>query len=152
MSALSNEPPIRVRNGSMKITLDTGDWNDDGDAWSPSTGNNGGGFTVTVDCAPGFSCENGQTAIGKEVSVLYSDKTEVTFTVAGSSGKTKVRPKNKLARATSRELQYGQPGDKGYITGVVVKDGGNRWSCTFSSREALSVINIMPMPDARLAR
>ena len=148
----SNEPPIRVRNGSMKITLDAGDWKEDGDAWSPSTGNNGGGFTVTVDCAPGFSCENGQTASGTEVWVLYDDKAEVTFKCAGSSGKTKVRPKNTLAKAAFGELQHGQPGDKGYITGVGVKDGAKKWSCTFRSREALSVINIIPMPNAHRAQ
>jgi hypothetical protein len=152
MGALSNEPPIRVRNGSMKITLDSGAWKDDGDAWSPSTGNNGGGFTVTVDCAPGFSCEKGQTASGKEVWVLYSDKTEVTFKSAGSSGKTKVQPKNRLAKADPQELRYGQAGDKGYIIGVGVKDGANTWSCTFSSRDALSVINIIPMPNERRAQ
>jgi hypothetical protein len=149
MGALSDEPPIRVRNGSMTITLDSGDWKDDGDAWSPSTGNNGGGFTVTVDCAPGCNCENGQTASGKEVWVLYSDKTEVTFRSTGSSGKTKVQPKNKLAKAKARELQYGQAGDKGYIIAVGVRDGANKWSCTFSSHEALSAINIIPMSNER---
>jgi hypothetical protein len=136
----------------MTVTLDHGEWTPDGDAWSPSTGRNGGGFTVTVVCTPGFSCEQGQTASGKEVWVLYSDETEITFKSTGSSGKTKVKPKDKLAKAKSEVLQYGQTGDKGYIVGVGVKDGAKTWSCTFSSREALSVINIMPMPDKRRAQ
>jgi hypothetical protein len=135
----------------MKITLDRGEWKDDGDAWSPSTGNNGGGFTVTVVCGPGCDCEKGKTASGKEVWVLYSDKTEVTFRFAGSSGKTKVQPKNKLVKAATQELEYAPAGDKGYIIGVGVKDGANRWSCTFTSREALSAITIDPMSTERRA-
>ena len=141
MSLLGDEPPIRVRNGSMEVVLGQGEWKDDGDAWTPSEGQSRKGFTVTVVSANGHSCQNGQTGSGKEAWILYSDKTEFTFKFAGIfNPKTKVRPKGELARVTPQVLRYGQPGDQGYIIGVGTKDGSNTWSCTFASREQLSEI------------
>ena len=119
MSLLGDEPPIRVRNGSMEVVLEQGEWKDDGDAWTPSEGKSGKGFTVTVVSANGHACQDGQTGSGKEAWILYSDKTEFSFRFAGLfNPKTKVRPKDSLARVTPQMLRHGQPGDLGYIIGV----------------------------------
>lgn len=145
MSLLGDEPPIRVRNGSMEVVLAQGEWKDDGDAWTPSEGKSGKGFTVTVVSANGHACQNGQTGSGKEAWILYSGKTEFSFRFAGLfNPKTKVRPKDKLAKVTPQMLRHGQPGDQGYIIGVGTKDGANTWSCTFTSRDQLSVIVLCP--------
>jgi hypothetical protein len=145
MSLLGDEPPIRVRNGSMEVVLGQGEWKDDGDAWTPSEGRSGKGFTVTVVSANGHACQNGQTGSGKEAWILYSGKTEFSFRFAGLfNPKTKVRPKDTLTRVTPQMLRHGQPGDQGYIIGVGTKDGANTWSCTFTSREQLSEIILCP--------
>jgi len=136
----------------MTVTLDTGEWNDDGDAWSPSTGENPGGFIVTVESATGSGCGPGQPAEGKAVDVLYSDGTVVTFKAAGLNKKTKVRPKTDLRKVSPPVLEYGRAGDKGYITGIEVTGGGTPWKCQFANRDALSVINITPMPNKRSAQ
>ena len=143
------EPPIRVRNGSIDLVLPsppewTGDWAGENDDWTPSKGKGSGTFLVKVESAPGFSCATGQTGSGKEVWISYSEDPErVTLKAEGSSGKTKVRPKNKLVKASSQLLRYGREG-VGYITGVGAKDGSNEWSCTFTAREQLGTIIICP--------
>jgi hypothetical protein len=142
------EPPIRVRNGSMKLELDSGEWRDDADGWSPSTGKNAGGFTVKVESANGHTCgAGGQIARGNEVRVWYNSKPVVSFRFAGASGKTKVQPRDSLARTSPQLLRYGKIGDSGVITGVEVKDGADTWSCTFKSGDALSVISVCPAPN-----
>ena len=114
ISLLGNEPPIRVRNGSMEVVLAQGEWKDDGDAWTPSEGKSGKGFTVTVVSANGHACQNGQTGSGKEAWILYSGKTEFSFRFAGLfNPKTKVRPKNKLDEGDSSNAAArpaGRPG------------------------------------------
>jgi len=145
---LGNEPPIRVRNGSMEVVLDSANgavWQDDGNDWSPSEGKNSGAFEVKVESAGGHTCgEAGQTSRGKDVSILYSDGTDVTFRILNS--KTKVKPKDKLTKAGDRFLRLGQPGDGGFITKVAVKGGQVDWECTFGKPQDLSTINICPAP------
>jgi hypothetical protein len=146
---LGDEPPIRVRNGSVDLVLPsppdwTGEWAAESDDWTPSKGKGSGTLLVKVESAAGFSCGAGQTGSGKEVWISYSDDPErVTLKAEGSSGKTKVRPKNKLLAAGTLVLRYGQEG-AGYITGVGAKDGSNEWSCTFTAREQLGTIIICP--------
>ena len=49
--AASDEPPIRVKNGSMKIALVSSEWVAAGQAWTPLAGTNAGGFIVVVEFA-----------------------------------------------------------------------------------------------------
>jgi len=108
--ALGDEPPVRVRNGSMNIELVQGQWDDGGDGWSPSTGWLWGTFEVKVTSANGHACNDGQAGNGKEVLVQYSDsdRTEISSTSAGPiMGKTRVRPKNKLERVSPQLLRHG---------------------------------------------
>lgn len=146
MGALSDEPPIRVRNGSMTITLVSGAWKADGKAWTPRDGTNGGGFIVVVEIATRSGRALGQPVFGKEVEISYSDGAVIKFKRGTFSKKTRVTPKRDLRQPEDPVLEYGQPG-KGYITGVEVKDGGTRWTCGFESRDALSEIDIYPLPN-----
>ena len=145
MSLLGDEPPIRVRNGSMDIELVQGQWDDSGDGWSPSGGWNWGTFEVKVTSANGHPCGDGQTGSGKEVWVRYSDRTEISFTSTGSMmGKTRVKPKNKLEKVSPQLLRHGGAADGGFIVAVGAKGGGKPWSCEFKERSDLDVISICP--------
>jgi hypothetical protein len=141
------EPPIRVRNGSMLIELaGIQEWKADGDAWTPSDGKSAGTFQVKVDASGDAVCEGGTAASGKDISIWYSDNTEVRFKLSGLFGKkTKVWPKDTLARADPRSLRYEQVGVSGYIARVEVK--GTPLKCTFSSASQLNAINICPVSN-----
>jgi len=90
MGALSDEPPIRVRNGSMTMTLVSSKWKADGRAWTPLDGRNGGGFIVVVELAPRSGRVLGQPVFGKEVAISYSDGAVIKFKHGTFSTKTKV--------------------------------------------------------------
>jgi hypothetical protein len=139
------EPPIRVRNGSMDVGLTDPAfaWLADGDAWTPSKGSHSGTFEVKVASAGGHTCgQQGPKSSGKNVSVFYSNGTEVTFRI--SNNKTKVRPKDTLAKVSDQLLRLGREGDSGFITKVAVKDGQTNWECGFGKRADLDAITICP--------
>lgn len=146
MGALSDEPPIRVRNGSMTITLVSGEWKPEEKAWTPRAGTNAGGFIVVVEIVRRSRRELGQPVFGREVEITYSDGAVIRFKYNGNSKKTRVTPKHALRKTAADVLEYGQPG-KGSITGIEVKDRGTRWSCSFGSRRDLSEIDIYPLPN-----
>ena len=142
---MPDEPPIRVRNGSMTITLVSSRWESSGRAWQPQDGTNAGGFIVVVEVATGSGRRLGQPVFGREVDISYSDGAVIRFKHGAT--KTKVTPKRVLTKTAEDVLAYGQPG-KGYITGVEVKDRNTSWRCAFSSRAGLSEIDIYPLPNA----
>ena len=142
-----DEPPIRVRNGSVDVELpETADWTADGDAWTPSKGRGSGTFQVKVESAPGYSCKAGQTGSGKEVWVWYSETAEqVTFKSEGRPERRRSGQRPSSRKPAIRYLRYGQE-KPGYITGVGVRDGSKTWSCTFSSAAELIAIDICSSP------
>ena len=142
---MPDEPPIRVRNGSMTMTLVSSEWKASGRAWTPRDGTNAGGFIVVVEVATRSGRMLGQPVFGREVEVAYSDGAVIRFKRGRSSKKTKVTPKRVLQKTADPVLEYGQPG-KGYITGVEVKDRGTSWRCAIGSRAMLSEIDIYPLP------
>ena len=142
---MPDEPPIRVRNGSMTMTLVSSKWKDAGQAWKPVDGTNAGGFIVVVEVATRSGRVLGQPVFGKEVDISYSDGAVIRF--KHGAAKTKVTPKRVLTKTAEDVLAYGQPG-KGYITGVEVKDRNTSWRCAFSSRARLSEIDVYPLPNA----
>lgn len=135
-----DEPPIRVRNGSMDVDLVGGTWADNGDAWSPSNGTTAGRYFVKVTGGPGFSCASNITiGSGNVVSVSYSDGVTIRFTP--SSGRTGVRPKSALSLATSATLRHGASGE-GHISEVSVVGPGTSLRCSFPTAGALSEIRV----------
>jgi hypothetical protein len=142
---MPDEPPIRVRNGSMTIALVSSEWKPSGQAWTPLDGTNAGGFIVVVEVAKRSGRVLGQPVFGKEVEISYSDGTVIRFKRGPQSKKTKVTPKRVLQQTADPVLEYGQPG-KGYISGVEVKDRSTSWRCAFGSRAMLSEIDIYPLP------
>jgi hypothetical protein len=145
MSLLGDEPPIRVRNGSMNIELDREHWVDNGNGWSPSAGRPSGTHAVEVRTAGADTCPaQDPKATWQVVSIMYSDKVRILLTPSASSN-TVVTPKSELANPSNapRLLQHGAPG-AGYIEQIELRGGGKPWSCTFTDAGQLSVINICP--------
>jgi len=141
----ADEATIRVRNGSMDVTLDSGTWVENGDAWSPSTGVTAGTYFVKVVGGTGFTCDANRTVgSGNVVSISYSDGVTIRFTPA--SGRTGVRPKSDLTRATPALLKHGAAGT-GHISEVKV-NGPAGVTCSFPTTAALSEIRICSAPNA----
>lgn len=143
---MPDEPPIRVKNGSMTLTLVSSDWKPSGTAWTPRAGTNAGGFIVVVEIVRGSRRELGQPVFGRAVEITYSDGAVIRLKYSGNAKKTKVTPKHDLRKTAAEVLEYGQPG-KGYITGLEVMDRGTSWRCSFGSRRDLSEIDIYPLPN-----
>jgi len=143
---MPDEPPIRVKNGSMTITLVSSEWKGSERAWTPLAGTNAGGFIVVVELATRSGRKLGQPVFGTEVEIAYSDGAVIRFK-RGSASKSMVTPKRLLKKRADEVLEYGQPG-KGHITGVEVKDRSTGWRCAFTSRARLSEIDIYPLPNA----
>jgi hypothetical protein len=147
---LSDEPPIRVRNGS--IALHAGllngtqwEWKDQGNGYDHEPGEAVSftwKFWVRVDPGAGsYSCD-------KNPAIGDADKVELTFLSDGSERKitfdrvgpfwkvrTKVQPKPLLNLDGNTTLKsIGE----GYVTKVVV--GG--LTCTFAAKDSLEAINI----------
>jgi hypothetical protein len=148
---MPDEPPIRVKNGSMTLTLVSSEWKGSERAWTPLAGTNAGGFIVVVEVRSRSRYALGQPVFGKEVEISYSDGAVIKFKIGGRPGKTKVTPKRLLKKISDQVLEYGQPG-KGYITGVEVKVPGTSWRCTFRGRTGLSEIDIYPLPGKRRSK
>lgn len=136
---LTDEPPIRVKNGSIVIELDKGEWVNGGDdSWSPSMGTSSGDFSVRVVDGPG-DCRQGRKATGKIVHLSYSviGSGKFHFTVGRKfpwifSRHTEVGPKKLLTLSDSKkQLRYPATKDEGYISEIVVEGGGAPWGCTF---------------------
>lgn len=142
----SDEAPIRVRNGSMEVELVGGTWAENGDAWSPSTGTTAGTYFVKVLGGTGSSCDSNVTiGSGNVVSVSYSDGFTARFTPG--SGRTGVRPKSDLSRATPSTLRHGTSG-AGHISEVRVVGPGTSLRCSFPTTAALSEIHICSAQNA----
>lgn len=151
---LGDEPPIRVKNGSLVIELGEGEWENGGDdSWSPSKGSHTGNFLVRVDGPGKGDCQKTSTATGKMVDLSYSAGGGVSFQAGkkfpwiGRPWQTQVRPRKDLVRS-GRTLTYNPA--EGYIKEIVVKGGGTPWTCTFDQKyddDAL-MIYICSSPDA----
>ncbi len=141
-----DEPPIRVRNGSLEIQLvhRTLKFEEDGNSqkkkWKIRTEplrlrNN---YLVIVLPGNPSSCPSGFVTSGDKVDVVYSaDSQEIEFKSTGR--KTKITAKEALVNQTGSEefLRYGV---SGYITAIRV--GGDDF-CTFSGPDgALQVFLI----------
>jgi hypothetical protein len=142
---LGDEPPIRVRNGSMDIELDKGKWVGNVSGWSPSEGKPSGTHAVEVKTAGAHTCpalEPGAT--WQVVTIAYTDGAKILLTPSGSS-RTVVTPKSDLVNpsAEPRLLRHGSKGE-GYISEIDLRGGGRPWACTFTAANQLAVINVCP--------
>jgi hypothetical protein len=154
LTLLADEPPIRVRNGSIALHAGISDgtqweWKDTGNGYDHEPGVWSVTWHLWVRVDPGtgsYSC-SGTTAVGD------GDRVEVTFLSDGSERKitfnrvgppwnvrTKVQPKPLLnPDGTTILKSMGE----GYVTKVVV----GALTCTFAAKESLEAINICMSGD-----
>ncbi len=112
------EAPITVKNGSIDIETQDGEWKDGTSEWiNQTTGKaNAGDLWVKVTSSTG-TCR----ASGKPVHIQYSQPgVQVTFTTSGMwwFAKTRVNPKSAIAFVDGKHLRAGNAGDGGHITEV----------------------------------
>lgn len=143
---MSDEPPIRVRNGSMRIELINGEWMGSDNAWTPKNGKSKPGFVVVVERATLVGTTVERPVYGTRVDVTYSDGKVVKFRHHRGSGKTKVTPKGILTRAKPWLLVYGTAGT-GCIASVQVKNAGALRRFGFQQARSLVSVLIYPMPS-----
>ena len=153
VSVLGNEPPIRVKNGSIQIDVSAGNnWkeNDDDGSWSPDQGAHPDLFSVKVTGQGATAgCLNGLTAAGKMIDVSYSGGGGVLFRAT----KQVLRKYTRVTGFGGDLVPEGQylrydKGGAGYISGIVVRGGGSLWNCTFNQKDASLEIYICSSPDA----
>jgi hypothetical protein len=131
-----DEPPIRVRNGSMIFQLETTNWPSakwvvDGDNWAPSQGSSKGMLRAVIQTADGYDCPAGTTLQGTSVAVTYDQTTTVTIH-GGPQGRTFLTPRNLLTLvpgSNDTQLVHGQ-GGTGRVTGLTVRGAGPPKSCS----------------------
>lgn len=145
-----DEPPIRVRNGSLEIELawQTKEFEED-----PSTagtrkvwqikqaGRERNRFTVVI-VSSDQSC-NGLVRTAAKVDVDYSDGQRIDFQAVGGSGnsRTKVTAHgDPLNKVSNQGLRHGAPHVPGqpeqFISEIRITGGSQSQTCTFSSRDA----------------
>lgn len=138
VKSAQEEAPIIVRNGSINIETQDGQWNDGGNEWINQTSGtvNSGDLWVKVTSSTG-TCR----ASGKPVHIQYSvPGNQVTFTTSGVwwFSKTRVSPKSAIALVDSTHLRAGNAGDGGHITEVRTQN----LTCTLSANSSNVEINI----------
>lgn len=132
----SDEPPIRVRGGSMHLELMCGgpeEWMPDTGAgtWFISDGlNPGGEYTIALDAQPGI-CQN-VPAKARIVEVSYSNNETVTLQHVGQ--RTKVHGPAGVVKGAPRRLDYTE---NGFIQKLVFRGNGPPVECTFGAATAL---------------
>ena len=126
-----DEPPIRIKGGSMRFDLVTQiiNWKKDGSAkkWKLSDGTRGREeYNVIILVKPGSSCSS-QTVSGKKVRVQHSDGSWVQ--IKGTGNHTKLESSADLTPADNdRALLYSA---NGHIDKVEV----DSFSCSFGAGE-----------------
>jgi hypothetical protein len=160
-----DEPPIRVKNGSIDFLLGGGEWREDnpctkGDqapCWEPSAGENSGAFDVVVMSDTTCVIPTGWTI--DKITVVPSVGRKVTLK-PGKGGHirqaTKVRPHAALTRdANHRERLYHDAAEA-YVKelefdGENAQGDADKFRCTFSGKEDLKVACIWSWATANHA-
>jgi hypothetical protein len=124
-----DEPPIRVRNGSMIFELESGAWVPGGGNWTPPPGANRGTMQVVIVNADGYDCTG--RFEGTSLQVTYDQRTIVTLNRAGN-GRTVLSPGNVfdlVPGSNGARLRHGQDGT-GHITQFVIRSAGQPRTCS----------------------
>jgi hypothetical protein len=147
----ADEPPIRVRKGSIELqTCDTSAWQDDGTDWFPGgIGQNRLFVHFTSDTTDPEECQNGVLE-GTGVNIRYSNGHVVRIRAAGA--KTRI-VKGDLAKHPSKNdvlLYTAQPNDSTYFIDQIQVTGGPGGTkrCEFTSATALTKALICSRPGA----
>jgi hypothetical protein len=140
LTTTSEEPPIRVKKGSMHLDLLTtgAGWNQDdsdGKEWSPKgSGQNSAHKYALTWSLNGTPCEGALPTEANRVEVWYSDSTKVDIKHQPSH-KSKLTGSATLSKTNDeRRLTYGLAG---FVARVRVTPGN--FDCSFSAGEFLGL-------------
>lgn len=130
--SLSEEPPIRVKKGSMDIELlGAAEWvpdTADPASWIPSPGGNRNMYHVKL-FTYGSPCETPPPATAVWAKVTYGDGQHVRISAAGNQ--TKLKPKDPLVKLARTLLSHPGLGGR-YVTKVELTGGSAPWQCSFA--------------------
>jgi hypothetical protein len=153
-----DEPPIRVKNGSVDFYLATSKdrWNQGADTkhWKISGGKRAKDqLDVVIAVNAGAIC-NAQSGTGDQVTLVYDNGNGTTTNISIATDPENPKQKHsgvfgaelKLSTVLldkNRLLTYGDPtNQKGYISRILLDDG-NPPMCTFTDRKQLAELVIM---------
>ena len=143
-SGTGDEPPIRVKGGSVRIEMaakkNSNKWDTVSNVkWKFKNGKRENDtYEVVVGMLPGAEYKNGTYATGKKVRATYSDNAWVEFE---SSGKlTTVTTSTAFVQPEDMVLEHEAIGGQGFINSVSV-DG--QPLCTFTAKEQLGAIVLL---------
>jgi hypothetical protein len=146
----SDEAPIRVKNGSLELSiLSTRQaWEPAGDSgnWRIRGARRFGDFDVTAAVRPGATCGPSHTATGADIVLTYSDNKTIRIESAGR--RTAVKPSAGVTMTVinPQQISY-RPSGTGFITQLAVGNGGNPTVlCSFSAANQLDHILILNVP------
>lgn len=130
-----DEPPIRVKNGSLDLWLlsNRGQWKQDGNSrnWMGPGRRKKDDLDIIVAVGDGATCKAPLDRTGRKLEVHYSDSTEVDLQSTGNH--TKVTSSKDLAPGNRMlQLLTYQGGPDDYISSIVL-DGAT--VCTFASKQ-----------------
>jgi Pyruvate/2-oxoacid:ferredoxin oxidoreductase gamma subunit len=132
-SVLSEEPPIRVKGGSLDVEIrasNTAKWEPAGNEWNLKSGgtNISGNYNFTI--VVGNHCSPPPTSV-KEVNIAMAQE---DIQIKSHFFKTKMKTKGYFQQVSDRLLTYS---GSDTLT-VTVKPGtgnNNQWQCTFPKDE-----------------
>jgi hypothetical protein len=136
LAPASEEPPIRVKGGSLDIEICSGgteSWDDGGNHWKlKSSGTNGSGYNFTI--LVGNYCTSSGTppSTVKELTIGLATKSVTIKPRGWISPKTKITPKGDFIKVPNNPKIVTNP-KSGAVT-ITVKPGygtADEWSCTF---------------------
>jgi hypothetical protein len=139
-----DEPPIRVKNGSMQFQLLGNDkWKpkDSGKYWVMKNGKERSQNRIQLTAAyNGVSCQN--TASGDAVKLIFSDESYVTVTAVDKKTRVEAQDPARFDDGTDKKnLIYN---GNGYIKSIVV-DGTTL--CNFASEDQLTHLLLLDYQD-----
>jgi hypothetical protein len=155
----SDEAPIRVRNGSLELTiLGSQEWQQIGSSANWRIANASryrDDFEVTIAVRSGSTCGGSLTATGSDVVLTYeNDDNPATnstsrIVLQAQGRRTLVRPESPatLTRDDQSASTLRYQASAGYLKSIGVGNGANpAIICSFSGREQLDHMLIMNVP------
>jgi hypothetical protein len=146
LPAPGDEPPIRVKNGSLVITLDASKWKKKRSGWQPQKGHSGESYDVVVIKGDGSTFTLDKNKIYQRIRIEYDDGAAVIIESEGRGKKTSITCNRSLHRVSPNQIIYGEK-NKGYISGVYAGANGpppSKPDCSFRSARELREIIISP--------
>lgn len=143
-TSTGDEPPIRVRNGSLELHVLSGaeTWKKTGNHWNITGGKRlNDDYQIAVTSNPGAACSGNGSATGTPLRITYFDGTAtLKYVELKVNGKhTEVESNAALQISTDKKVLSYNP-ETGYIQNIYI-NGNN--VCTFTDKTQLDNLLIL---------